>query len=280
MAAPFKHTLRPSSFPSFEDCGRRAAVPLFRAMILDAGYELRELGQNVGANVGTGVHAGAAYSLKAKMETGELGHDDEAEQRALDAFDERLETEGCIWDATTDGRNTAQKQIVRMTRSYRRKVAPGIEPVAVEERLEADAGDGFVVSGQFDNLAREPARLRDIKTGAWRRSYITQYGVYSMICRANGYDVTELGEDFIRRVRIGHAQPDPEYHALDIALCEWEARAVVEDIKRSVTEFERRLREGGAPPETAFRANPASMLCSAKWCGAWGTSFCRAHLPK
>jgi hypothetical protein len=29
----------------------------------------------------------------------------------------------------------------------------------------------------------------------------------------------------------------------------------------------------------AFPANPGSKLCSAKWCPAWGTTFCREHQP-
>lgn len=280
MTAAVK-VIRPSSLPNFRDCARRAVAGLFRPLIVEAGYELKRVTISVGAHVGTAVHAGAAWSLEQKIASGteDQGNEAEAIDTAQAAFHERAELEGCSTDDTTPTTSTAMEQIKRMVKVYRRTLGREIKPVAVENRLEADVGDGFIVSGQFDAVAREPGRLRDLKTGVKMPSGVgAQLGVYSMLRRTHGIDdIEELAVDYLPRVAIGKEQPPPTTVPLPLGISEQEAIETVGDLKTSWAEFERRLKEGDRPPEMAFRANPSSNLCSAKWCPAHSTRFCRSH---
>jgi hypothetical protein len=271
---------RPSSLPSWCDCPRRGAARLFRSLIEAAGYQLRTLEHNVGASVGTGVHKTAAFSLIQKMDSGELGSEDDAIAAGIASLNEEI-ADGVIWDQTTSNKNDAQQQLVRMGKTYRAKVAPKINPVAVEERLKAQVSERMILSGQKDVLAREPGALRDLKTGKVQRQNMAQYGAYSLLERSNGKPpVEKLIEDFIARSSLRRPQPEPIETEYDVAAAENEAKEILFDIERGLDEFQRRLNDGGAPPEGAFRSNPQSMLCGSKWCAAWGTSWCRLGKPE
>lgn len=270
--------IRPSYCPSWNDCARRTAAALFRAQIEESGIELRRPSASVGALVGSGVHAAAAFTLRGKMDTGRLGAETEAVDRGVAEFESRLNDEGVVYDDVTDSVSTAQRQIRRMVLAYRRHVPADIVPVAVEERLEADLGDGFFLSGQVDNaVARaHDERLNDLKTGKIQRANLTQYGCYSLLYRSHGHRIVGLAEDFLRRVRVGSEQPPVQTVQILMSIAENEAQATIADMKRSFEDFAARKVSGRAP-ELAFRANPQSMLCSDRYCPAWGTEFCRAH---
>lgn len=272
--------VRPSSLPGYADCARRGAARLFRDLIQAAGYELRQLEHHIGASVGTGVHTTAATSLKVKLETGEIAPEDDAIAAGIADLNHQI-ADGVIWDQTTSNKNDAQQQMVRMGKTYRAKVAPKIDPVAVEERLKAQVSERMIISGQKDVLAREPNALRDLKTGKVQGQNMAQYGAYSLIQRSHGYaPIDHIYEDFIARSSLRRPQPDPIETAYDPAFAEQEAAEILRDIERGLAEFERRLYEGDLPPEGAFRANPQSMLCSSRYCSAWGTRWCRLGRPE
>ena len=229
--------------------------------------------------MGSGVHAAASYVLGEKRDRGTLGTEREAEERAVAEFEERAQY-GLGWDETTDNVSTAKKQLARMTKSYRRFLAPSIEPLLIEQRLTGDLGDGWSMSGQLDTLNGDPdSALRDLKTGTRQRANGVQYGAYAMLFRGAGYSVSRLAEDYLRRVRLDKEQPPPEEHPVDLVPAMHDAWALIEDIKRSTADFEARVANpnGRHPPHTAFRANPASQMCADRWCTAWGTEFCKAH---
>lgn len=272
-------TLRPSSLSGAMDCMRRFAARSMTDELVEAGYDINPpRALHIGAAIGSGVHAGAAFTLETKRDTGDLGSEGDAVDRAVAEFETRAAAEGLQFDDLTRSVNVAQRQMARMTRAYRRHVAPQIEPRLVETRLVADIGGGWLLSGQGDVLAGDPqGDVRDIKTGR-RRANGAQYGAYAMIFEAHGFNATGIVEDFIARVKIQDEQPVPLSIQIDVPTARAEAVAAMEDIQRSVAEFERRLKAGEPAPETALRANPASQLCSARFCRAWGTRFCRAHL--
>jgi hypothetical protein len=54
-----------------------------------------------------------------------------------------------------------------------------------------------------------------------------------------------------------------------VAQCENVAMSLIRKLERDYKEF----LETGDP--NTFLANPASMLCSEKYCPAWGTGFCQ-----
>jgi hypothetical protein len=264
--------------PAWNDCSRRVAAQLFRIVINSAGYKIRKLDSNVGAIVGRATHSAAAFMLKTKIEDGTLGDEAEAGACAIESFETNLADSTVIWDDATPGRNDGERQVLRMVRSYRAAIAPNINPESVEKRLECDLGDGFILSGQPDQVVREfGGNIRDLKTGTGRRANGVQYGTYSLLVRAHGGAVEKLIEDYVPRVRLKNPQPDPESIEHDVVACEHAARETIGDMKRSLTEFVRRLQSGGSPPEGAFQANPMSMLCSEKYCSAHSTPFCRLH---
>lgn len=271
--------IRPSSLTTWADCGRRWAAQHLTTEIEGAGYKL-QVGRvtHVGAAIGSGVHAAASYTLEEKRRTGELGNDTEAEQRAVAEFEERAEW-GLDWDDASDSVNVAKRQVARMTRSYRRHLAPEIEPIIIEQRLNAVVADGWELSGQMDDTTGDPDTIiRDLKTGTRQRANNIQYGAYGLILHAHGYNVRGLIEDFIPRVKIKEEQPRPYSTDIPLQAAAQDAMEAVEDIIRSTNEFERRLAApSGRPPHAAFRANPGSSLCSPRWCRAWGTDFCAAH---
>lgn len=262
-------TIRASGLTSYPDCLRRTAARLWPDVVQSAGFVLRELGPNIAAAIGSGTHSGAAYTLRSKMDTGELGNETEAHQRALTTMEDEVAL-GITYDPTSPDLNTAQKQVVRQTNAYRSQVAPLVEPVAVEVSLEANFMEGVIVTGHPDCL--EPIGVNDLKTGVKRRANGFQYGAYSLLARGTGYDIQEIKEYFIPRGRITKPQPDMEIHYYDVSEAEQAAYHILHHIVESMEKFE----EDGNP--WSFLANPFSMLCSEKWCPAFNTDFCKSHL--
>ncbi|MCA1973666.1 MAG: PD-(D/E)XK nuclease family protein [Caenispirillum sp.] len=270
--------IRASSLPAYTDCPRRAAARMFRAEIMAAGYQLAEPTQGVAAAIGSAVHAGAAVLLREKAQSGSLPPVDDALDAAVELLVERS-AEGLSFDRDTPTRNDAEKQAIRMTRAYAQDIAPEIEPLMVEDRLEAAYSAEIVLSGQADVIAREPGRVRDLKTGARRGHHKPQIGAYALLARTAGLQITEAAEDFIQRVPLKHDQPPGATYRHDLAAAESAAVAVLRHIEGDLLTFRegdpaRRLLPGDP---WAFSANPNSKLCSAKWCPAFGTDFCREH---
>ena len=268
--------LRPSSLVGFGDCPRRFAARHLSELVTETGYDLRRgLPTHIGAAVGTAVHAAAAYTLEQRRDTGDMGSASEAEARAEAALVERTE-QGAMWDEVTPSISTAKVQAAKMARSYRRHIAPHVVPVLIEERLVADVGDGWQLSGQADLLAGDPDRdLHDLKTGRLRNNSV-QYGAYGIVLTAHGLVPQRLLEDFIPRVRVSAEQPPPETHEIPLRYAVAEAWDVIDAAKAAVAEFQRRAADpSGRDPAGAFRANPTSSLCGEKWCPAFGTDFCR-----
>jgi len=260
--------IRSSSLPSYADCARRTGAKLLWEELAAQGYTFRETSQGVGAALGTSTHEAANFSLSQKIKDGSLGNASEAMDMAFETFHTIQNMEGIVYDSTTPTYDRAELQLKTLVNIYRLKVAPGIQPVEVEIRLEANIGDGYVLSGKFD--VRELVTIRDLKTGAASRAHISQYGAYGMLCMAHGRTVESIIEDYLPRKR----EPEPETYHYDVDVAMNAARGILKGLKRDVAEY----RETGDP--TSFIANPQSMLCSDRFCPVWGTEFCREHKNK
>lgn len=268
--------IRASSLPSYMDCPRRGAAKLFRKEIEGQGYDLSEARQSIGAATGQGCHSSVGYMLEQKIETGDLGNKSEADDRAIGSLRQECEN-GVVFDQITPNMNTAEKQVLRQTAVYRLDLAPKVEPVSVEEYFEGNitfrAPDGreveVTLTGHVD--AREVSRIRDLKTGRHRQN-IAQYGGYSLLARSRGHDITELVEDFVPRTSIKRPQGAPEPHVYDVGKGEQTAYQLLKRMALDLDQF----RQDADP--WAFMPNPMSMMCSDKYCPAWGTEFCRAHV--
>lgn len=273
--------IRASSLSGYPDCPRRAASKLFRPAILAAGFVLRDLASSIGASVGTAVHAGAAMALKHKALHGDLGSESDANDRVVETLREEA-APGVQYDRETPELNTAEQQALRMTRVYRQSVAPSIEPILVEERLEAELRPGLVLTGQSDVIAREPGKVRDLKTGKKMGKHAPQIGSYSLLARSAGIEINEASIDFVQRVSMKKPQPDAVSAAVRVAEAETAAVNILRTIDADFLTFRKGDERLGLLPGDpwAFLANPNSMLCSAKWCPAHSggpNGFCREH---
>lgn len=270
--------VRSSSLSGYPDCPRRTAVKTIPKEILAAGFDLRDLPSNVGAAVGTGVHGGAAVMLKEKAKTGELPPDSVATDAAIQELRKAAEP-GITWDRETPAMNEAEQQVKRMVQVYRCQVAPDVQPLIVEERLEAQVSPGLVLSGQSDVIAREPGRIRDLKGGKTMGMHAPQIGSYSLLARSNGIDITKVCVDWVQRVSLKKPQPGVVTHEFDVAAAETAAVSVLRRIELDIDTFRHGDPARGLLPGDpwSFLANPSSKLCSDRWCPAWGTRFCREH---
>lgn len=233
-------------------------------MVREMGYELRDLPQRVGPAVGTATHGAVAHTMQNKIVTGESANQTETEQAGLDALVESTK-DGVEFDGVSPNMNTAQKQVLRQYRTYRLNLEDKIEPRSVEVRIEAVTKLGNLLSGQPDQT---DDGIHDLKTGVQKRVNIAQYGGYSLLMRSQGVNPQHITEDFVRRVAIDKEQPVPEQIDYPVPLAERVAGAVIKDIERAFGAFQ----ETG--DNMVFVANPGSMLCSDRWCLAYGTSFC------
>jgi len=270
--------VRASALSGWPDCPRRGAAKLFRREIEAMGHKLRETLRVIGATIGTAVHAGAALTLTEKMQ----GRPATPLSAAADCAVEEYRAgaaEGVMFDKETPHSNAAERQVVAMVGEYQRTVTPTVEPITVEERLEADTGFGLILSGQSDVLAREPGRLRDLKTGKRPSTHAPQIGAYSLLSKSHGLDVNQACVDFIQRAPLTKPQPETVTTPYQLDLAETAAVSVLRQIAGDLKVF----REGddalGILPGDpwSFSANPSSILCSAKFCPAFGTSFCHEH---
>lgn len=263
--------IRCSTLPDYTDCARRAAVKLFKNDIKAAGFELRQTRTGAAAAVGTGFHKAAETLLRHKMETGELASLADATKTGIKAFNDAT-PDGPEWDAKTPDVATAGAQIILLTSAFY-PVAQAINPVALEVELTADAGDGYELTGHIDLIAQVETGVSvdDFKTGKPGRPYHAQLGGYSLLARSHGYQVVNAGIYNIPRGPIKKPQVAPDYQSYDVDITERTAAAVLERIKLDHAAFKQ------SGNEYVFSANPSSMLCSERYCPAWGTNFCRLH---
>lgn len=269
--------IRASALTRYADCPRRAAAGMFRAEIEQAGHQLHKLPTSAAAVEGSATHRSAEVVLREKSRTGELPPVDVGTDAARDYLVESFAQGEISYDEVTPSRSAALQQTISMSRLYYHKVAPNIRPTLVEHRLEADFGV-VVVSGQADVVAVEPGQIDDLKTGArGPGNFNAQLGAYSLLARSAGLEIEQGAIDFLKRVPVGKPQPDPQRITVPLAIAEQAAvnvlRHVIDDL-RVYREGDERLGLWPGDP-ASFLANPNSTLCSAKYCPAHGTSFCR-----
>jgi hypothetical protein len=274
--------IRCSALPMYPDCPRRSAARLFWRQITAAGFRLRSTPRGIGSVVGTAVHRAAEIILKEKAENGRLPPSTIAADCAAQTIGEGLREGETAFDLVTHNRTEAEVQAVMMARAYHREIAPEVEPILVEEQLEAEIAPDLVLSGRPDVVAREPHKIRDLKSSTRTGgSHAPQIGGYALLARSNGLDIEAAAVDFVKRVAIGKPQPDPTSHELKLALAETAASSIIAHIARDLETFQEGDHEHGILPGDpwAFQANPSSILCSPKYCPAFGTEFCHEGDP-
>lgn len=277
-------TVRASSTSGWQDCPRRSAAGVFKRIVTAMGYELRQLPNGAGAAIGSCVHAAAQITLEEKAKTGALPPASVTTDAAVDTLKKKA-AEGISYDDATTNMSSAEEQVVLMAYTYRADIAPQVQPIIIETRLEATVPwtrNRFVLSGQADVIAREPGRVRDLKTGKTRGHHRPQLGSYGLLARSQGgeLNITEASEDYIRRTTLKkQREVRGETYKYDLAGCESAAIAVLRHMDTCLTTFMEGDPDRGVLPGDpwSFPANPSSKLCSARWCPAHGTDFCKEH---
>lgn len=255
--------VRASSLPGWADCARRWAASNLTHTLADAGFDLRPLSPSIGAAVGTGTHSGAAYLLEC-IRDDVAANASEARDRGEHALLSAIDG-GALYDDTTPNLSTAQTQTARLIKSYAIHVAPTKRPLAVEQYREARA-DGLTLTGSCD--LQEGDGISDTKTGARLSAYHAQAGAYALLARAERATVNTLTIDYLPRVRMSKDQPPPQTLHYPVAASERLAWRTLDAIAQAVERFE------ASGDEDEFLPNPASALCSPKYCRAHGTNFC------
>lgn len=284
-AASDIRVIRCSSLTNYPDCARRAAAELFPKDIEAAGYKLRSMPKSIAAHIGSGVHAAGAAILIDKRDNG-IWSADAAITQGIETLHKRSLEEGVAYDDQTRNVNEAEQQVKRMSLTFITYVVPKVEPIAVEERLEAEIAPGLILSGQKDNVGREPRKLRDLKTGARMKSHNPQVGGYTLLEKSHSQPVDSAVIDFIQRVSLKKDQPPPIEVAVNLADAETAAVKIVDMIVRDLNSFRFGSADGKILPGDpwSFSANPSSMLCSPKFCKACGdrgpSSFCHEWADK
>jgi hypothetical protein len=243
------------------------------------GYKLRSIPRGIAALVGSAVHKGAAVELDEKARSGSLPPATVPVDAAIDLLKEDMRLGEIAYEGRgpTSTRDDALRQTGKMVASYHYSIAPSIEPIMVETRLEAEISPNVVLSGQPDLVCREPHAIRDLKTGARQPGSVApQLGAYSLLNRSHGLDIEHAHIDFIKRVAPQQPQPDPVSTSVELIHAETAASAIIARIVFSLRIFRYGDPNHGIPPGSvwAFSANPNSQLCSARWCPAHGTEFC------
>ncbi len=263
--------IRASSLSNYADCPRRTAAKTLKEELEEAGYKLNTTPNSIGAIVGTAMHAGIAHSLSEKIKTGILGTIKDAEEMSLSNLSEGLTKDDAevLLDSITKDVNEAQKQTLGVLRSAHQYILPTIEPKEVERRLEANLSATTILTGQIDVII--PNGIIDWKSGTRRRPNGPQYGAYLLLSRTHGIEVEDAMEYYIPRVKSDKTSKEPELHKYTGSIVENQAIAIATRFEKDVLEF----RE--TKSRFAFMANPNSMLCSPKYCSAFGTNFCKEH---
>jgi uncharacterized lipoprotein YbaY len=194
--------------------------------------------------------------------------------------------------ATTPDQTTAEEQIRRQVRAYLPH-AKSLDPMKVEFKLETeqygkspeivngkltwhpDEHKPYVISGHPDILEKN-GNIRDMKFGRTLSPYDAQLGTYRLMARSHGIEAKGLFVDWVPRRSVGPKSSLPVLEVIpyNARSAENAAHYTIESAIESIEKF----KETGNP--WAFKPRPQSLLCSKKWCLAWGTPFCDMGRPE
>lgn len=237
---------------------------MFRTQLIDAGFQIRESIRHITAAIGTGAHSGAMIGARRKSE-GENPKISDLVEIGIVSLRKEI-AEGIEYDDTSRSANIAEKRVRGIINVFASELLPAIEPDVIECPLKATFGDEVLITGHPD-LIETSIKIRDLKTGKSGQGHYAQMGTYSLLRQANQHPKPN-------GLLIDHIpQKKPEYtltqYSVDV--CEQIAKSTIREIIRQY-----RLFESKQTPDV-FPANPMSMLCSEKYCTAYGTDWCAIH---
>jgi hypothetical protein len=222
----------------------------------------------IGATVGTACHKAVGDFLQARLD----GYSIDPQQVGVTEF-QRLNDGNIEFDKlVTKDAPSAETQIRRMVAEYIPH-ALTLKPARIECALETQVDSKYLLTGHPD-LLESTGAIRDFKFGRTVSPYEAQLGAYSLMARSHGIEINKLFVDHVARSTVNKPQKPLEVIEYKQHIAENAAHYTIE---AAVTQLEK-FTETGNP--WAFPANPSTMLCSKKWCSAWGTAFCDLGRPE
>lgn len=260
--------VRASSIGGILDCERKEAAKWLLENKPKKAYEygIRPKVVGAAAEVGSATHAGTAYMLMRKKETGTLAPLKEAQEVAVSYWEAVAPTvdpeDG--WDKTTPDINAGTKQITKLVEAYT-PIALSVEPVHIEVEFRREVQPGIEVTGHMD--VAEPMTVRDLKTGK-ERPHVLQMAAYAFLLEND--DQTYIANaiiDYVPRTKTGAGKVfSVAYDVLDF----------VGDVKSIALSFGLNMQYFlGTGDKSVFKPNPYTPLCSKKYCPAHDSGFCK-----
>lgn len=247
MALP-KEYISPSQINTYLRCPAQYYFRYIKGLIMPPSASLTK---------GKAVHAGNEFNYRQKIES----KTDLPVSRVLDytasAFDEFAQ------ETDFEGKDKGKEldSTIQLTKLYHEEVAPSVQPVAVEEKVEVSFDNTeYTLLGYIDVLD-DNGNIRDTKTTGRTPSEETianslQLSAYSLAHR----QLTGKEENSI---------------VLDYLVSTKQPKLVQFKAKRSQQEIDRFLKIMGIVAHNIscqnFYPNPTNQLCNPKACGYWNT---------
>jgi hypothetical protein len=153
------------------------------------------------------------------------------------------------------------------------EVIPSKRPRSIETKRTARVIEDFEITGSLD-LEECDETISDLKTGKLG-CYHGQLGEYSLLKKAHtGTSAGKLIIDHVPRFKLSKPYPGTQKIEYDVAQCEIIAHSVTQRIVSDVKRFQKTANPW------CFMANPMSMMCSKRYCPAWGSNFCEFGVKK
>jgi len=241
-----KITIRPSSISTFVNCNYK----WFRHHIKGD-----PVIPNIRMTVGTAVHKGAEVGYTEKMVRGSLPPLSVMTDAAIETFHEKLKEDEPQRDDTP--LNDWEKTIVTDIDLYA-PIMKTVTPVAVEKRYEVRLNNPHIesVAGTLDIVLR--GGVGDIKTTARKATpskYALQLSTYALLA-------SKIENKIYNTAEIHNIVHDRDIYVMPLQLKIEQARFVINNMIDKVNAYF----DGIASGETLFSGNPASPLCSSKYC--------------
>jgi hypothetical protein len=243
--------------PSYNDCARRAAAKQWPELAVSVGVIIKQLPPSIGASVGTAAHVGSIALVK---------NESDVIDRSVEKLRE-ITQNGVLYDTITGKLNDAEQQVITLVGGFKKQILPGITDVTRCEQSRRAIALEFEITGSSD--IETVNSIPDLKFGNKCRPYHGQLGVYSLIRSAEGDSKPE-------RLYVIHGPRTPVKKTFsgftiidyDVDMCEKIAWVTMQHIKSHIDAFDKKS------DPMVFPANPMSMMCTDKYCPAWGTKWC------
>ena len=272
-------SFRSSSLTSFESCPRMFGAKWLVDNKLAGQFapDLRPTKQNVGAAVGSAVHAGHAFLMDALKNSGNHGTE-QRKHHAVDVaraeLDKIMTGQPIIVDNTCKNALAADHAVAKIMAQMYLDYRPDVEPLMVERGFKAiwrykrgGVEQQVRITGTIDLYLLDET-LPDLKTGRWRPAPYAQLGTYRNLLELRGYPVRDLHARYYKRVSAGTQQPAAEIIPIDKEEATAHAKLTACTAHRDMS----RTLKTGSPVHLMARYD--HPLCDPRFCPAFGTSFC------